>query len=195
MKAWTGALDVTAAPASAKRVRVGGRQTWWPAQASLCDKWFVGSWWDLLAVGSIHRPIVNRRVEQIQAGGQVVGVAEQRPLAYLAKLAIIVLDPLKAGGQFHFHGSLPLAGGDHEERATRTTLKTFSMVPSTSPPYLFDRCPSLERISVMNYAIDLRANDGHLFVTYANAQETGPSASVWMVPAKPYSLTFLQAKG
>jgi hypothetical protein len=49
-------------------------------------------------------------------------------------------------------------------------------------PYLIERCHSLERISVMNYVIDLCANDGHLFVRYANARDTGPSVSVWMVP-------------
>ena len=33
----------------------------------------------------------------------------------------------------------------------------------------------------MNYVINLRAEQGHLFVRYAN-KENGPSASVWMVP-------------
>ena len=59
------------------------------------------------------------------------------------------------------------------------------MVPSTSQPYLFDRCPSLERISIMNYVIDLCGKEGRLFVRYANARETGPSVSIWMVPVQP----------
>jgi hypothetical protein len=37
----------------------------------------------------------------------------------------------------------------------------------------------------MNYVIDLCAKDGHLFVKYANARETGPSVSVWMLPVQP----------
>jgi len=42
----------------------------------------------------------------------------------------------------------------------------------------------LERISITNYVIDFCAKEGHLFVRYANARETGPSVSVWMVPVK-----------
>jgi hypothetical protein len=34
----------------------------------------------------------------------------------------------------------------------------------------------------MNYVIDLCGKEGRLFVRYANARETGPSVSVWMVP-------------
>ena len=33
-----------------------------------------------------------------------------------------------------------------------------------------------------NYLIDVRMEQGHLFVRYANFKETGPSVSVWMVP-------------
>jgi hypothetical protein len=51
--------------------------------------------------------------------------------------------------------------------------------------YLIDRCTSLERISVMNYVIDLRTEQGHLFVRYANYKEAGPSVSIWMVPVQP----------
>jgi hypothetical protein len=56
------------------------------------------------------------------------------------------------------------------------------MVRETLFPYLINRSPSLERISIMNYVIDLRAEQDHLFVRYANFKETGPSVSVWMVP-------------
>ena len=54
----------------------------------------------LSSVGSIYRPLVDRGVDQIQAGGQVVGVAEQQPPAYLAKFHLVLLDPLIAGAQF-----------------------------------------------------------------------------------------------
>jgi hypothetical protein len=59
------------------------------------------------------------------------------------------------------------------------------MVSLTWLPYLIEKYPSLERISAMNYVIDFCAREGHLFVRYANARETGPSVSVWMVPVQP----------
>ena len=33
-----------------------------------------------------------------------------------------------------------------------------------------------------NYLIDVREEQGHLLVRYANFKETGPTVSVWMVP-------------
>ena len=65
------------------------------------------------------------------------------------------------------------------------------MVAADPATYLIDRCPNLERISIMmnygidvrrNYLIDVREKQGHLLVRYANFKETGPTVSVWMVP-------------
>ena len=65
------------------------------------------------------------------------------------------------------------------------------MVTADRAAYIIDRCPSLERISIMmnygidvrrNYLIDVREKQGHLLVRYANFKETGPTVSVWMVP-------------
>jgi hypothetical protein len=47
----------------------------------------------------------------------------------------------------------------------------------------------------MNYVIDFCAKDGHLFVKYANARETGPSVSVWMLPVQPWNAKKAPAPG
>jgi hypothetical protein len=52
-------------------------------------------------------------------------------------------------------------------------------------PYLLRENEHSLETSIMNYVIDLFAEQGHLIVRYGNAGFTGPSVSVWMVPTAP----------
>ena len=48
----------------------------------------------------MRHPLVERRVDQIQADDHVVGITAQQPIAHLAKPGLILFDPLIGGDQF-----------------------------------------------------------------------------------------------